>query len=53
MREKLILNNGYNDYNVNKYYFQTNKNLININEIISLIVISNKIAYGKQGALFE
>ena len=51
MRKELIFNNGNNNYNVNKYYFEKDKkNLININEAdINKIFLSNKAPYGEQG----
>ena len=31
MRKELVVNNGLNNYNIDKYYFQKNKKPININ----------------------
>ena len=43
MRKELIFNNGYNNYNVNKYYFQNDKKTLNINEVdINKIFLSDK-----------
>ena len=51
MGKELVFNNGYNDDTKDKYYFQKDKNPININEVdIKKIVLSNKIPYGEQGA---
>ena len=33
MRKELVFNNGHNDYIIDKYYFQKDKNPININEV--------------------
>ena len=47
----MVFNNGYNDYTKDKYYFQKDKNPININEVDTLkIVLSSKIPYGKHSA---
>ena len=31
MRKELVVNNGLNNYSIDKYYFQKNKKPININ----------------------
>ena len=47
----MVFNNGLNDYYVNKYYFQEDKEPININEVdTKKIVLSNKLTYGEYGA---
>ena len=50
MRKELIFNNGYNDYGIDKYYFQNDKkNSININDVdINKIFLSNKAPYEEQ-----
>ena len=51
MRKELIFNNGHNNYIINKYYFQKDKNPININEIdTKKIMLSNKTPHGEYGA---
>ena len=52
MRKELIFNNGYNNYSMDMYYFQTDKkNPININEVdINKIFLSNRAPYGEQGS---
>ena len=51
MVQEIVFNDWHNNYSVGKYYFQTNKVLININEVdIKRIVLFNKVFYGKQGA---
>ena len=48
MRKELVFNNGYNDYTKDKYYFQKDKNLININDLNNeKIVLSNKTPHGE------
>ena len=50
MRKKLVFNNGYNDYTKDKYFFQKDKNPININVVnTEKIVLSNKTPYDKMG----
>ena len=47
----MIFNNGHNNYSIDKYYWQKDKKLININEIdTEKIVLSNVTPYGKKGA---
>ena len=51
MRKELVFNNGHNNYTKDKYYFQKDKNPININEVdTEKIVLSNKAPHGEQGA---
>ena len=51
IKGELVFNNGQNNYIIGKYYFQKDKNPININEVdIEKIVLSNKIPNGKYGA---
>ena len=52
MGKELVFNNRYNNYYINKYYFQKNKNKpININEVdTEKIVLSNKTPNGEYGA---
>ena len=52
MGKELTSNNRHNNYCINKYYFQKDKNKpININEVdTKKIVLSNKIPYGEHGA---
>ena len=46
----MILNNGHNNYNIDKYNFQKDKKRININEVDTRkIVLSNKTPYDKKG----
>ena len=47
----MIFNNKHNNYSIDKYYFQRDKTLININEVdTKKIVLSNKTPYGKEEA---
>ena len=49
MRKELIFNNGYNDYSIDKNYFQKDKKTINTNEVdINQLFLSNKAPYGEQ-----
>ena len=52
MGKELVFNNGHNNYHINKYYFQKDKNKpSNINEInTEKIMVSDKISYGEHGA---
>ena len=51
MRQRLIFKINNSEYERNKYSFQKDKNLININDVdIEKIVLSNKTSYGKHGA---
>ena len=51
MRKEFAFNNGHNNYNIDKHYFQKDKKLININEVdIKKMVLSNKTPYGEEGA---
>ena len=51
MRKELVFNNGCNNYTKDKYYFQKDKNPININEVdTEEILLSNKTPHGKYGA---
>ena len=52
MGKELVFNDGHNNYCINKYYFQKDKNKpININEVSTKkIVLSIKIPYGEHGA---
>ena len=52
MRKELVFKNRHNNYYINKYYFQNDKNKpININEVnIEKIVLSNKTPNGERGA---
>ena len=52
MRKELFFNNGYNNYSIDKYYFQKNKKKpININVVdTGKIVLFNKTPYGEKGA---
>ena len=48
MGKELVFNDGHNNYCINKYYFQRDKNKpININKVdTKKIVLSNKVPYG-------
>ena len=47
----MIFNNKHNNYSIDKYYFQRDKTLININEVdTKKIMLSNKTPYGKEEA---
>ena len=37
MRKKLVFNNGHNNYSIDKYYFQRDKNLL-IKVLINIIL---------------
>ena len=51
MRKELVFNNGHNNYIIDKYYFQKDKNPININEVdTEKIVLFNKIPHSQYGA---
>ena len=52
MTKKLVFSNRHNNYYINKYYFQKDKNKpININQVNNeKIVLLNKTPYGKKGA---
>ena len=51
MRKQWIFNNGHNNYIIDKYYFQNDKNPININEVDNeKIVLSHKTPHGEYGA---
>ena len=51
MIKELVFNNEYNNYIIDKYYFQKDKNSININEVdTKKIVLSNKTPHGKKSA---
>ena len=47
----MVFNNRYSDYTKDKYYFQKDKNPININEVdTKKMVLCNKTSYGEYGA---
>ena len=51
MKKELVFNNGHNNYIIDKYYFQKDKNPININEVdTEKIVSSNKTPHSEYGA---
>ena len=51
MKKELVFNNGYKRYIIDKYYFQKDKNPININDVdTENIVLSNKTPHGQHGA---
>ena len=51
MKKELAFNNGHNNYIIGKYYFQKDKNRINVNELdTEKIVLSNKTPQSEYGA---
>ena len=51
MRKELVFKIKNNRYTKEKYYFQKDKNPININEVdTEKIMLSNKTPHGEQGA---
>ena len=52
MKKQLVFSNGHNNYYINKYYIQKDKNkLININEVnTEKIVLFNKTPNGEYGS---